>query len=188
MAVYTVAFRSTDTGLSLNAASFIVFQKLSNGAAPTNAAPVTVTEVGYGVYKFTYVAAEEVVFVLDGGASIPAADRYARGVMAPTDTHLDVAVSTRASQATMDSAATQAGLDAVNVNVAMLDSRVQVQQQAIDTLYQYQGGRWKIHTTGPDANRIVYYADDGVTIVAKFDLKDISGNPTHKGAYERVRV
>lgn len=61
-------------------------------------------------------------------------------------------------------------------------------QAGVDTLLAFAGGRWKIHSTGADANRIVYYADDGTTVVAKFDLKDVNGDPTYRGAFERVPV
>lgn len=210
MAIYTVSFPVTSTGLSLSSASFLVFKKTSDGSSPTNAAPSTITEIGHGLYKFTYTPAEDVVFVLDGGATITSAsDRYVRGVLSPMDERLDATVSTRATQTSVDavqatasttqtavgnvqttvnSAATQAGLDAVNSNLGILDARIQTQQDQVDTLYAVSVGRWKIHTSGPDANRIVYYAEDGTTVVAKFDLKDLSGNPTFKSAFERIPV
>lgn len=112
--------------------------------------------------------------------------------VAAADTFLGSAkvVAAEASdlQTQLNSVATQAGLDAVNQNIAMLDARVQIQEQEVERLRNITAGRWKIHSVGPDANRIVYYAEDGVTIVAKFDLKDISGNPTFKSAFERIPV
>lgn len=39
-------------------------------------------------------------------------------------------------------------------------------------------GKWRIFTTGPDANRLVMYRPDGVTVLKKFDLKTASGAPT----------
>lgn len=91
-------------------------------------------------------------------------------------------------QTTVDSAATQAGLDAVNDNISILDARVQSQEDQINTIFQFTAGRWKIFSTGPDANRIVYYEEDGITVVAKFDLKDLTGSPTYQAAFERVKV
>lgn len=58
----------------------------------------------------------------------------------------------------------------------------------IGTLTKYAEGRWKIHTTGMDANRIVFYDTDGTTVFAKFDLKDQDGNAVFGGAFERVPV
>lgn len=47
-------------------------------------------------------------------------------------------------------------------------------------------GHWKIFNTGPDANRLVLYSADGVTVLQKWDLKDLSGAPTTSTIYERV--
>lgn len=50
-----------------------------------------------------------------------------------------------------------------------------------------QEGRWKIHTTGGDANRLVLYAADGVTPIQKWDLKDSTGTATAGvDVFERV--
>lgn len=47
-------------------------------------------------------------------------------------------------------------------------------------------GRWVIFTSGPDANRLVMYADDGVTVLQKFDLKDANGNPSTNAPFSRI--
>lgn len=52
---------------------------------------------------------------------------------------------------------------------------------------QLQEGRWKIHTTGPDANRLVLYSSDGTTPIQKWDLKDSAGVATAGvDVFERV--
>jgi len=52
---------------------------------------------------------------------------------------------------------------------------------------QLQEGRWKIHTSGADANRLVLYASDGVTAIQKWDLKDAGGSATAgSNVFERV--
>lgn len=54
---------------------------------------------------------------------------------------------------------------------------------------QLQEGRWKIHTSGGDANRLVLYASDGTTPIQKWDLKDSSGAASSgANVYERVPV
>lgn len=54
---------------------------------------------------------------------------------------------------------------------------------------QLQEGRWKIHTAGADANRLVPYASDGTTPIQKWDLKDSSGTASSgANVYERVPV
>lgn len=49
-------------------------------------------------------------------------------------------------------------------------------------------GKWVIVNTGPDANRLVLYRQDGVTIVKKFDLRDLTGNPTISNIFQRLPV
>lgn len=46
-----------------------------------------------------------------------------------------------------------------------------------------EGGRWKIVS-----NQMIFYRDDNVTEVARFDLKDSSGSPTMSNPMERSRV
>lgn len=302
MSTYTVTFRYSDTALTLNQSSFLIFQKLANGGTPTNPAPSTFTPIGYGMYRFDYTAVEEVAFVLDGGPSVPAAERYIRGVLSPMDTRLDSPISTvtaaisnvnnnvqsvaidigdiytevttnnttvnqvnnivenitqsvtqvvtnietqNNSLTQIDNSITyitnnvletiaatatetqnaisavntsvinaQASVSTVNNNIqavnvslagvisgaietqttdisdrlADLESKLDSQAVIISTLLQFSTGRWKVHTSGPDANRIVYYSDDGVTALAKFDLKDMGGSPTFAAAFERVPV
>jgi hypothetical protein len=54
---------------------------------------------------------------------------------------------------------------------------------------ELQEGRWKIWTSGADANRLVLYAGDGVTAIQKWDLKDSSGTATAGvNVFERVPV
>ena len=56
----------------------------------------------------------------------------------------------------------------------------------VNTLKKYEEGRWKIHITGPDANRLVLYDTDDVTPLLKFDLKDSGGAATFFNPFERV--
>jgi hypothetical protein len=58
----------------------------------------------------------------------------------------------------------------------------------LSALQKYEEGRWKIHDSGPDANRLVLYDVDGVTAIRKFDLKDIAGVATSTTPAERVPV
>lgn len=63
-----------------------------------------------------------------------------------------------------------------------------VQVTAFDDadIYRNVTGRWKIHSSGPDANRLVVYDDDGVTPLRKYDLKDIDGNAAFRSVFERT--
>ncbi len=55
-------------------------------------------------------------------------------------------------------------------------------------LYQHSFGKWIIQTTGPDANRLVLYKEDGTTVLKKFDLFDSSGAPTAVNPFSRDPV
>lgn len=57
---------------------------------------------------------------------------------------------------------------------------------AVGVLRKYEEGRWKIHVTGADANRLVLYDTDDVTPLLKFDLKDNGGVATFVNPFERV--
>lgn len=46
-----------------------------------------------------------------------------------------------------------------------------------------QGGRWKI-----DNNKMLFYDDDNVTLIAEFNLYDSTGTPSETSVFERVRV
>ena len=56
----------------------------------------------------------------------------------------------------------------------------------VNLLKKYEEGRWKIHISGPDANRLVLYDTDDVTPLLKFDLKDSGGAATFINPFERV--
>lgn len=72
--------------------------------------------------------------------------------------------------------------------VLVVEGKVDDVQTTVDEIKQVEEGRWKIFTTGGDANRLVFYQADGVTVLKKFDLKDSSGNPTTTNIFERVPV
>ncbi len=58
----------------------------------------------------------------------------------------------------------------------------------LETLLQIEVGKWEIKTTGPDANRLIFYDVDGTTVLYKFDLKDSVGSPTVLNPYLREPV
>lgn len=60
--------------------------------------------------------------------------------------------------------------------------------QQLTRIRQATEGRWKIHTSGPDVNRMVFYEVDGTTVMFKLDLKDAAGAPTTSSPFERVPV
>jgi len=64
---------------------------------------------------------------------------------------------------------------------------VQVIGVDVEFIKQIEGGRWKIDEV---AMQMIFYEDDNVTEVARFNLLDSAGAPTGTpaDAYERVRV
>lgn len=58
----------------------------------------------------------------------------------------------------------------------------------IAVLKQIGAGKWQIHTTGPDANRMIIYDDDGTTVLYKFDLADQGGGATYTNPFRRTPV
>lgn len=163
---YSVFFRPTDTGLT---PTFVKFCNRTTGASLLPGPAITAVDVGgvpgtnTGEYKFTYTPGVDVSFTIDGGASLPAELRYIRGVSTPDDTFLDQTIS------------------ALNTPIAAVKADTQ-------RIKAEKEGRWKIFTSGGDANRLVLYDTDGVTPLQKWDLKDIAGAPTTTAIYERVPV
>jgi hypothetical protein len=58
----------------------------------------------------------------------------------------------------------------------------------VEDLYQETFGKWRIHTSGADANRLVLYQTDGVTVLKKFDLQDTNGIPTTTNPFIKIPV
>lgn len=66
------------------------------------------------------------------------------------------------------------------------DHYVETMAAFVELTKKIQRNRWKIHTTGPDANRMVIYDDDGTTILLKFDLKNSAGAASTTAPFEKV--
>src|SRR5574343_432192 len=78
-----------------------------------------------------------------------------------------------------------ANLDA---DVSAVASNVTSTLTIVQVLQKYEEGRWKIHTTGGDAKRLVLYETDNTTPLLKFDLKDSTGGATFAEPFERLPV
>lgn len=53
----------------------------------------------------------------------------------------------------------------------------------LNSIYDIQFGRWRIVN-----NQMVFFKEDNITEVARFDLFDDAGNPTMDAVFERVKV
>lgn len=49
-------------------------------------------------------------------------------------------------------------------------------------------GKWEIKTSGADANNLILYRQDGVTILKKFALYNDVGTPTYQNPFKRIPV
>lgn len=70
-----------------------------------------------------------------------------------------------------------------NPKVDDIDRRTIQMSGTIAQLYDIQFGRWKIV-----ANQMVFYKDDNVTEVVRFNLFDDAGFPSMDAVFERVKV
>ena len=53
----------------------------------------------------------------------------------------------------------------------------------VDFISNIEGGKWSI-----ESNQMVFYEDDNVTEIARFNLFDKNGNPAVDNIYKRTRV
>jgi hypothetical protein len=85
---YFLRFRHSDTGL---APTFVFFKK---SADLSNVTPPAIGEVGTGTYFFDYAPTFDIIFEVDGGASIPTEEvRYIADSISPKDGYVDEPVS-----------------------------------------------------------------------------------------------
>lgn len=83
---------------------------------------------------------------------------------------------------------TETAVASVGTAVTAVSTAVSAIQTIVTALQKVGINRLKIHTAGPDANRLVIYDNDETTPLYKWNLKDASGNPTLTDVYERDPV
>lgn len=173
----TIALYDPTTGIPLTGqAGSMSFDVYTDDTGSSLSAP-TITEIGStGVYKFlpTFVnPAHGIVYILNCGAA--ATPRRTFRYMRPEDynaDNADVASSTLATASTLSTISTT-----IN-NIAAL-------AQALSDI---ELGQQEVFSSGSDANRLVLYKPDGVTVIAKFDLQDQNGVPTVMDPFRRIPV
>jgi len=83
-----------------------------------------------------------------------------------------------------DAAGVAAGLhEATDGLIEAAQADLDALQTDITFLKDIEGGRWRM-----TANQMIFYKSDNITEVARFDLKDLTGNLAMTGIFERVRV
>jgi hypothetical protein len=56
----------------------------------------------------------------------------------------------------------------------------------VEILKKIETNKWIVHTTGPDANHLVIYDNDGTTTLYRFLLTDASAVPTTTDPFRRI--
>ena len=57
-------------------------------------------------------------------------------------------------------------------------------EEKVDFIKDIEGGRWTIDT---ENNQMIFYKSDNVTEIARFNLRDSSGNPNSESVFSRLR-
>ena len=87
MARYFLRFRHSDTGLT---PTFLTFKKASDLSLVTPPGITEITAPLNGSYYFDYTPTFDIIFEVDGGASIPTEEvRYISDTISPKDTYVD---------------------------------------------------------------------------------------------------
>ncbi len=83
-------------------------------------------------------------------------------------------------------------LTGIDTEIAMLNAQNVAIQNSVNAMgvdvqfiKDIEGGRWWIDRT---INQMIFYKEDNVTEVARFDLKDFDGLPASENVYQRTRV
>ena len=87
-----------------------------------------------------------------------------------------------------DIAGVKTDVGTANTGIAALSTGQSSILTVVTLLKKYEQGRWKIHISGGDANRLVLYDTDNTTALLKFDLKSNSGSATFINPFERYPV
>lgn len=146
------------TGAPVTGATF-TFETYKDHTGVNLTAP-SITEIGGGAYCFTpsFTTDKGIVYILRTDTANATPKRVSR-YMRPEDWNTDNS-----------------------------DLPISSLSATIDELSAIAKGKWEIKTTGPDANRLILYDTDGITVIQKFDLKDASGSPTTTSIYRRDPV
>lgn len=153
--------------MPLDPTTSVIFALYGGGGAPlTGASPTFEAYEDFSGGTVTPPAIVEIGLGMYGFT--PAASDIANGTAYLID-------GTASANPRYASGSLQPGVN-VNVDVAAILALVTANN---NMLY----GKWVINTT---ANQLLFYAPDNTTVIATFDLKDDSGNPSSSLVYQRI--
>lgn len=121
------------------------------------------------------------VYQLESGSGI-----YAAYVTFPDDFRGQIFWDTGTAFVTKSYAVEQVNVEENNPKVDDIYRRVTLMSGTVSQLYNINFGRWKI-TTGSNP-QMIFYKDDNVTEIVRFNLFDEIGTPSFDAVFERVKV
>jgi len=162
------------------------------------AVDATMTEVddgtsqdGFYQYNFTtgYDPTKKYVFRVDGGAGLPASDRYQSGDADPTDASTPAAIADSVWDETATDhllvGSTGEKLLQTHANSVQLVIDVAAVEALVDLVLKYDTNRTRIDTT---TKTLTIYDDDCTTPLRVFNLLDSGGSPSVTEVCERKPV
>jgi len=118
------------------------------------------------------------VYQLESGSGL-----YAAYVNFPDSFRGQIMWDTGTAFATKSYAVEQYNVEENNPKIDDIDLRVTQMSGTMGQLYDIQFGRWHII-----ANQMVFYREDNVTEIARFNLFDENGAPSMDAVFERVKA
>jgi hypothetical protein len=111
--------------------------------------------------------------------TVSAGELDIRGIVRITDNSTGTAVVNTSGAVTTELTADAVWEEAVTDHSSVSGSFA----EAIKLISDIEGGRWKI-----ESNQMIFYEDDNITEVARFNLYDSGGSPAMEDVFERTRV
>jgi hypothetical protein len=196
MSRYFLRFRHSDTGLT---PTFTFFKKASDLLDET---PPSIVEVANGTYYFDYTPTFDVVFEVDGGASIPTEEvQYISDVIGPKDLFLDEPTSQVKDDVWNDvvdrAPGTKGDMLEGLVNAtspgsiadAVWDELIASHQGAgsmglfLNDVFRVVKNKGIINKT---TKKLDIYDDTGAVVVFSFDLKDDAGVASATKIFQKI--
>lgn len=164
MARYFIRFRHSDTGLT---PTFLSFDKASD---LTPVVPPNIYEVSGGTYYFDYAPTFDIVWEVDGGASITVVEvRYISDTIGPRDAYLNEPIS-------------QVKDDVWNELISGHQTAGST-GRLLNDVFRVLKNKAIINAT---TKQLEVYDDAGVSIIFTFDLKDEFGVASATRIFRRL--
>ncbi len=78
--------------------------------------------------------------------------------------------------------------DSIDAATSAVLSAITALQTDVTLIKKLDKNKWEIKTTGLDANNMLFYDDDGTTVILRVALKDAAGTPTTVAPYSRTPI